>query len=180
MRSFRPIARRSTSSEQGRLSAVPIETRTVRSIATAAALTVDFSEEKIEVFQEAWTALRDGFYDDKFHGVDWAAVQRQYAPRVSGARTPAELRRILNTMVGELNSSHMGVGAPQAPGGGPTVGKLGLRFDAAEYEARGRFKIAEVVPLGPAAVSRAIRAGEYLVAVDGVRLGSTSTIIFPR
>ena len=90
--------------EQGRMSVVPIETRTVRSIATTAALTVDFSEEKMEVFQEAWAALRDGFYDDKFHGVDWAGVQRQYAPRVSGARTPAELRRILNLMVGELNS----------------------------------------------------------------------------
>ena len=162
--------------EQGRMSVVPIETRTVRSIPTTAALTVDFSEEKMEVFQEAWAALRDGFYDDKFHGVDWAAVQRQYAPRVAGARTPAELRRILNLMVGELNSSHMGVGAPQGPGGGPTVGKLGLRFDAAEYESGGRFKIAEVVPLGPAAVSRAIRAGEYLVAVDGVRLGSSTNL----
>ena len=103
-------------------------------------------------------------------------MQRQYAPRVAGARTPAELRRILNLMVGELNSSHMGVGAPQGPGGGPTVGKLGLRFDPAEYESRGRFKIAEVIPLGPAAVTRSIRAGEYLVAVDGVRLGGSTNL----
>jgi tricorn protease len=163
--------------EQGRISLVPIETRTVRSIPTTAALTIDFSEEKMEVFQEAWAALRDGFYDEKFHGVDWEAVRRQYAPRVAGARTPAELRRILNLMVGELNSSHMGVGAPQTPGGGgPTVGKPGLRFDVAEYESRGRFKIAEVIPLGPAAVTRSIRPGEYLVAVDGVRLGAGTNL----
>jgi tricorn protease len=162
--------------EQGRLSVVAVETRAVRSIPVTAALTVDFSEEKMEVFQQAWSALRDGFYDDQFHGVDWAAVRRQYAPRIAGARTPAEMRRLLNLMVGELNSSHMGVAAPQAAGGGPTVGKLGLRFDAAEYEASGRFKIAEVIPHGPADVTRALRAGEYLVAVDGVRLGSSTNL----
>jgi hypothetical protein len=55
--------------------------------------------------------MRDGFYDDKFHGVNWDAVRAQYAPRIAGAQTPAEMRRLLNLMVGELNASHWAFGA---------------------------------------------------------------------
>ena len=38
---------------------------------------VDFAQEKMEVFRQAWTYMRDDFYDDKFHGVDWDAVRAQ-------------------------------------------------------------------------------------------------------
>ena len=58
--------------------------------------------------------MRDGFYDDKFHAVDWDGVRARYAPRIAGAQTPDEMRRLLNLMVGELNASHMGVAAGAA------------------------------------------------------------------
>ena len=100
--------------EQGRINIMPIETRQARQIAVSAEMDVDFGQEKMEVFRQAWTYMRDGFYDDKFHGVDWDAVRTIYAPRIAGAQTPDEMRRLLNLMVGELNASHMGV----ARGGG--------------------------------------------------------------
>ena len=72
-----------------------------------------------------------------------------YAPRIAGAQTPAEMRRLLNLMVGELNASHMGVAAGGRGGGaggdGPSVGRLGLRFDRTEYEQAGRLRITEIV-----------------------------------
>jgi C-terminal processing protease CtpA/Prc len=102
------------------------------------------------------------------NGVDWPAVRSRYAPHLAGARTPEEMRRMLNLMVGELNASHSGVGGPGG-GGGPTTGRIGLRFDRAEYEANGRLRVASVVPLGPAAIA-GVRAGQYLVAVDGRRI----------
>jgi C-terminal processing protease CtpA/Prc len=77
-------------------------------------------------------------------------------------------------MVGELNASHTGVSAPFG-GNQPTTGRLGLRFDRAEYENAGRLKVTEVIPLGPAAVSREIKPGDYLLAVDGTRVeGATN------
>ena len=81
-------------------------------------------------------------------------------------------------MLGELNASHMGIGAPVAGGDGPprgTVGKLGLRFDAAEYEKTGKLRIAEVLPLGPAAIA-GIQAGDDLIAVDGVEIGPRTNL----
>ena len=59
-----------------------------------AELDIDFAQEKMQVFRQAWTYMRDGFYDDTFHGVNWDAVRAQYAPRIAGAQTPAEMRRV--------------------------------------------------------------------------------------
>jgi tricorn protease len=156
--------------EQGRITVIPIETRTPRTVAVTAEMDVAFGEEKLEIFRQAWTYMRDGFYDDKFHGVNWDAVRDTYEPRIAGAQSPDEMRRLLNLMVGELNASHMGVTAPQGNGRPPSVGKLGLRFDRAELENDGRLRVADVTPLGPAAVTRQINVGDYLLAVDGTTI----------
>ena len=164
--------------EQGRINLMPIETRQARQIAASAEMDVDFGQEKMEVFRQAWTYMRDGFYDDKFHGVDWDAVRTIYAARIAGAQSPDEMRRLLNLMVGELNASHMGV----ARGGGgaganqtPSSGRLGLRFDRRTYESSGRFRVSEVIPLGPAAVTRQVNVGDYVTAIDGRSVnGSTN------
>jgi tricorn protease len=162
--------------DEGRIFSIPLESRQSRQLSVTAEMDVDFAQEKMEVFRQAWTYLRDGFYDDKFHGVDWDGVRTQYAPRLAGAQTPAEMRRLLNLMVGELNASHMGVGGPPAEAPRPTAGKLGLRFDRAEYERSGRLRIAEIVPLGPVAVTREVKVGEYLTAIDGVRVSAETNL----
>jgi len=157
--------------EQGRVNVTALDTRQARVISTTAELDVDFNREKSEVFAEAWTYLNNNFYDPAFHGADWKALRERFAPRVEAARTPDELRRVISLMLGELNSSHLGISAPLPSGqNGPAaiVGKLGLRFDAVEYEKSGHLRIAEVIPQGPAALSGEIKPGQYLLAIDGV------------
>ena len=63
------------------------------------------------MFRQAWSYLNDFFYDPVFHGVDWSAMQTRYARYADGARTPDELRRVISLMLGELNASHLGIGA---------------------------------------------------------------------
>ncbi|MFB3855271.1 MAG: S41 family peptidase [Vicinamibacterales bacterium] len=173
---FTPDSREVFYLEQGRISVMPVDNRQGRSVSVNAHLDVDFTEEKMEVFRQAWTYMRDGFYDDKFHGVDWNAVRARYEPRVAGAQTPDELRRLLNLMVGELNASHMGVSGGRGTGAGgrdsgPSMGRLGLTFDRAEYEQSGALKVAHVIPLGPAAITRNIAEGDYITAIDGTPIG---------
>ena len=154
--------------EQGRITVITVENRKSRRLSRSRAeMDVDFAAEKMQVFQQAWSYLRDSFFDPRFNGVDWQAVRAQYAPLVAGAATRDEMRRLLSLMVGELNASHLGVNAPAA--GGPVVGKLGLRFDRREYEQNGRFKVTEVIALTPAAIG-GVRAGDYLLAVNGTTL----------
>ncbi len=163
--------------ENGRISIAPLDGRPPRALSVNAELDVDFAQEKMEVFRQAWTYLRDGFYDDKYHGVNWDAVRTEYAPRIAGATTPDEMRRILNLMVGELNASHLGVGSPGGGGGGGgSVGRFGLRFDRAEYETNGRLKVTELIALSPAANSKQINVGDYLLAVDGTTINARTNL----
>ena len=161
--------------EQGRIQVVPVESRTPRALAVSAEMDVRFDEEKRAVFQQAWKYLSDNFYDDAYHGADWAGARARYEPYIAGSRTRDEMRRVLSLMIGELNASHTGI---FPPGGAfaPSVGKLGLRFDRATYERTGALRITEVVPLGPAALAAGIDTGTYLRAVNGVRIDSTTNL----
>lgn len=159
----------------GRINSVSVDGGNPKPLSVSAELEVDFAQEKTAVFEQAWSYLRDHFYDERFHGVDWNATHAHYAPQVEGARTPDELRRILSLMVGELDASHLGVSAP--PGTfTPSTGRLGVRWDPAEYERSGRLRVAEVVPLGPAAVAGGIAPGDYLLAVDGTPVGPHTNV----
>jgi tricorn protease len=151
--------------DRGRVFNVTLEKREPKAIAVSAELDVDFARERVEAFHQAWTYLGDQFFDEKMNGVDWNAVRTAYQPRVAGARTPDEMRRIISLMLGELNASHMGISAPPQPGG-TTVGRLAVDFDRAEYEEHGRLRVASVVTLGPAAVA-GIKPGDYIQQVAG-------------
>jgi tricorn protease len=152
-----------------------MDNRQVRPVAVTAELDVDFAKEKMEVFNQAWTLMRDNFYDPNYHGANWQAVRQEYEPRVAGARTGDEMRRLLNLMVGELNASHLGASAPFGGTQTAPVGRLGLRFERSEYENNGRLRITEVITLGPAAIAN-IKAGEYLTAIDGKPLTARSNL----
>jgi tricorn protease len=160
--------------DRGRLFNVTLEKREPKAIAVAAELDVDFSREKMEAFRQAWTYLRDEFFDEKMNGVDWNAVRTAYEPRVAGSRTPDEMRRIISMMLGELNASHMGISAP-AQGTTISLGRLAADFDRVEYDAGGRLKIASLVPLGPAVLG-GLKAGDYILQVDGHAIGAHANL----
>ncbi len=157
--------------ENGRLSAINVDSRAVRSIAVSADLDVDFAREKLAVFHEAWSILAGNFFEPHMNGVDWPAVERRYEPYAAGAQSTEDLRRIMRLMVGELNASHSGVNGPSfSPQ--PNVGRLGVRFDRGEYEQRGRLRVTEVLNLSPAALAD-VKPGDFIQSVDGVRVDGT-------
>lgn len=161
--------------DEGRIQTVSVEKREPKAISVSAELDVDFEAQKREVFHQAWSYLNDKFFDPKFNGVDWEAVRREYEPRVLGARTADETRRIINLMIGELNASHCGIAAPAALTL-TSSGRLGLRFEPSEYEASGRLKVTEVIPLSPVALARAAAPGDVLLSVDGVDISARTNL----
>ena len=154
--------------EQGRIVNVKLESKAVKQLAVRAEMDVDFAREKWDVFYQAWEYLNDNFYDPEFHGTDWPAVRAAYAPRIAGAKTPDEMRRVLSLMIGEMNASHMGISAPPRPGA-PTAatGRLGLEFDRAAYEQRRQLRVTAVIPNAAAALSEGVKVGDYILAIDG-------------
>ena len=151
--------------DQGRIHVAPLDGKP-RPLAVAAERETDFDEEKTAVFTQAWTYLRDNFHDAAHHGLDWTAVRASYAPRVEASRTPDELRRTLNLMIGELDASHTGVLAP--PGSTPpSIGRIGISFDPEELSSSGRLRLASILRNGPADVTRALHVGDVVTAVEG-------------
>ncbi|WP_460956670.1 S41 family peptidase [Spirosoma litoris] len=161
--------------EQGRIQSIALDRREPRPLSVSAEMDVDFSEEKLQVFRQAWDIQSKGFYDSTFHGADWKAIRSEYEPLAAGARTPDELRRLISLMLGELNASHSGISAP--PGSAQTTtGRIGLRFDRAEYENSGRLRITEIVALSPADIAGNIKVGDYLLGVDDTKINATTNL----
>ncbi|MDA3861656.1 MAG: S41 family peptidase [Melioribacteraceae bacterium] len=74
-----------------------------------AKMKINFAEEKEQIFEESWRALRDGFYDPNFHGNDWDELRNKYKPMCMKASTQEDFQGMYNIMLGELNASHMGM-----------------------------------------------------------------------
>ncbi len=70
----------------------------------------NLSAEFTQMFDEAWAQMEEGYYDGKFHGLDWKKTKGYYSQFVPYLNTRADLRVMLNDMLGELNSSHQGFG----------------------------------------------------------------------
>jgi tricorn protease len=151
--------------DDGQIHVAPVDAGgQARSVGVSAEMDVDFAHEKMEMFEESWTYLRDFFFDPNHNGVDWDAVRVKYEPRVAAAATPDEVRRLISLMLGELNGSHLGISASHSS---DPVGRLGLDFDRAEYEASGHLRISAVLPQGPAALAGGIAPGNYLTQING-------------
>ncbi len=153
---------------------ISLDNRMPKPVALVAAIDIDFDHEKMVVFDEAWTTLDHRFWNPTFNGADWPALREQWRPYIAGARTGPELRRDINLLIGELNSSHSGISKPSQPS--VRTGRLGLRFEREPFESNGTLVIREVVPLGPASLEGSIAVGDQLVAVDGVTITTATNL----
>ena len=144
---------------------IALDTRTPKPLALSAAIDIDFNQEKMVVFDETWTTLQHRFWNPTFNGANWPALRDEWRPYIAGARTGPELRRDINLLIGELNSSHSGISKPSQPA--VRTGRLGLRFEREPFEASGALVVREVIPLSPASLEGTIAIGDHLTAVNG-------------
>ena len=151
--------------ENGRINSINLESRQVHPLNVTAEIDVDPATQRLATFHQAWRVLADNFFDAKMNGVDWVAERAKYEPYVAASQGTEELRRIVRFMIGDLNASHSGMNGPSfSPQ--PTVGRIGVRFDRAEYERAGKLRVEDVLDLSPAALA-GIKPGDYIQSVDG-------------
>lgn len=131
-------------------------------------------EEYQEMFEQSWRALREQFYDVKFHGIDWYAVRDKYRPAVKHVALKEDLYALISLMLGELNASHLGIqGHASKPD--ETTADLGLLFDES-YSGPG-LKIAEVLKHGPADKRGLnLKPGDVIGVLDRVELNEKTNL----
>ncbi|RYZ61768.1 MAG: peptidase S41 [Chitinophagaceae bacterium] len=77
-------------------------------ITTSYAFRRALQQEFTQIFEEMWANVQENFYDENFHGIDWVKTKERYQKFVPYLNTRADLRIMMNDMLGELNSSHQG------------------------------------------------------------------------
>lgn len=70
--------------------------------------TINMNDEFNQMFYEAWGSLNENYYNENFNGVDWKGIRDRYAAFLPQLQTRADFRKLLNNMMGELNTSHYG------------------------------------------------------------------------
>lgn len=145
---------------------------------------VDPRSEWTEIFGEAWRVNRDYFYDPGMHGVNWTAAREKYGAFLPDVTSRADLNRVMQWMTSELRVGHHRITEPgDVPTAEHTVpgGLLGADYEVDKV----RYRFTTVYgglnwtprlrsPLTEPGVN--VKAGEYLLAVNGVDLKATTNL----
>lgn len=135
-----------------------------------------------QMYSEAWRIQRDFFYDPGLHGLDLPAMMRRYEPFLEAVGSRSDLNYLFAEMMSEFTASHLNVGG----GAQPEVRRVSVGLLGADYQIEnGRYRFARVytgeswnpdlrAPLTPPGVN--VRAGEYLLAVNGRELRATDNL----
>ncbi|SEQ53672.1 C-terminal processing protease CtpA/Prc, contains a PDZ domain [Hyunsoonleella jejuensis] len=160
----------------GSLSSINMSNDKMESLSFSAKLDIDYNVESQQIFNEAWKAINDGFYDPDFHGQDWDKLRRTYEPLALSASTRSDFQTIFNWMLGQINASHMGLYRVETredlqP---ERTGLLGVEL---EPTSNGKLKVVSVVPGMPAdRVASQIQLGDIIMSVNGNDLTASSNI----
>ena len=121
------------------------------------------------MFFETWANLDENYYDENFHGANWKKLRDHYSSFLPYITTRADFRTLLNDMLGELNSSHMGFtsnGDEEKLFYKSETIETGIMFDNEHpYTAKYVVKNSSAYNKG-----KTIQTGDELIALNGVEL----------
>ena len=139
---------------------------------------VDPKEEWMQMYNEAWRYMRDFFYDENMHGMNWNLIGDRYRQLVPMAGSREDLNFVLTQLVGEVGAGHVGVrGGDGEKLDRISVGLLGVDFDLHN----GFYRIAKIYntghrqaeyksPLSDPALD--VNVGDYILTVNGIPIDS--------
>ena len=64
------------------------------------------------VFDKAWSVVADRYWDRSMGGNDWNAIRDRYYPKAMAARDEKQLYAVVNTMLDQLDDSHVYATSP--------------------------------------------------------------------
>ncbi len=146
---------------------------TIGTVNFTARLAVDRFVELQHMFDEGWRLLKEQFYDEQMHGVDWNKMREKYRPLIAHVALKEDFYALVNMMLGELNASHLGMSGETVSG--PSTAYLGVWFDP-EHRGPG-VKVASVLKNSPADRDESrLRVGEFILAIDGVEVANNEQL----
>jgi tricorn protease len=159
----------------GRIRKIDLGTGSAEPVAFSAAMTVDTPAEREYLFEHVWRQVREKFYVEDLHGVDWEFYRAEYEPLLAHINNNHDFAELLSELLGELNASHTGARYRSDNNGGDQTAALGVFFDEA-YDGPG-LRIAEVLPGGPLwKEGEQVATGTIVEAIDGVSIAPEDNV----
>jgi len=143
-------------------------------VPTSGRLTVDLNLERRQMVIEAGRLLKQHFYDEDMHGMNWDEIVNLYARFASETSVTEEFGIMLRMMFGELDASHLYGYTPTSNEGiGMSPAELGLEFDAL---ADGPGLLVDyVLPRGPCDYNETrIEPGERILKINGIEVSTSN------
>jgi tricorn protease len=127
--------------------------------------------ERAYIFDHSWRQLKEKFYVENLHNVDWNYYYSNYKKFLPSINNNYDFTEMLSEMLGELNASHTGSGYRNYRPESDQTASLGLLYDY-NYKGTG-LKIAEVIHNGPLDKALSVvKAGDILNQIDGQSVDS--------
>ncbi len=144
---------------------------------------VHYDKEWEQIFEESWRQMRDFFYVENMHGVDWEKMKEKYKKLVPYANHRDDLTYIIGEMIGELNVGHAYVQSGEKPE--PQKINTGLLGAVVEKHSSGYFQIKTILkgaswnkklysPLQEIGLN--VKEGDYILAINGTKTNETNNI----
>ena len=153
---------------QGGIKQVTMKDGKSKSISFEAIFDYKPAQERQYIFEHAWQQVKDKFYQEDIHGIDWEAYREAYSRFLPSINNNYDFQELLSEMLGELNGSH--TGARYYPNGPAlTTANLGVFFDNA-YTGAG-LKIKEIMAKSPLAnIKSEATNGCIIEQIDGTTI----------
>ena len=153
---------------QGGIKQVTMKDGKSKSISFEAIFDYKPAQERQYIFEHAWQQVKDKFYKEDIHGIDWEGYREAYSRFLPSINNNYDFQELLSEMLGELNGSH--TGARYYPNGPAlTTANLGVFFDNA-YTGAG-LKIKEIMAKSPLAnIKSEATNGCIIEQIDGTTI----------
>ena len=144
-------------------------TATPKRVNFTAHMEINETEERRQVFEEAWRTMKYRYYAASMNGVNWTLEKDKYESLLPYIADVEELHDVIMEMIGEINSSHTGISGGDTEPGFEAAKTHYPGFDL-EPDASG-FKVSWIYKKGPADHEYLkLSKGDYVVAVNGKEL----------
>ncbi|MDF9830357.1 S41 family peptidase [Parabacteroides sp. PF5-6] len=122
-----------------------------------------------QMFHEVWALIAANFYDPTFHGIDWKAKQTYYAQFLPHVKSRRDFRAMVNDMLGELNSSHLGFSSSGKEERKETA--MRTMLTGVVFDNDSPYTVSAILKGSPAdVVGQKILPGDVLTAVNGKKV----------
>ncbi|MBQ3609482.1 MAG: PD40 domain-containing protein [Bacteroidaceae bacterium] len=150
---------------RGGISQVTVKDGKSKSVSFEALFDYKPAQERQYIFDHAWQQVKDKFYKEDIHGIDWEGYRDAYRRFLPNINNNYDFQELLSEMLGELNGSHTGA-RYYASGPALATANLGVFYDDT-YTGKG-LKIKEIMKKSPFAIIKSeVTEGCIIEQIDG-------------